>query len=76
MMIAMGLTDDGVGEIWYADGDGDGFGNANSRQQACELEDGWVANDEDCNDGNALVNPDAEEVCDETDIVMVILMRA
>ena len=62
-----GLTDDGVGETWYADSDGDGFGNANSRQQACELEDGWVANDEDCNDGNALVNPDAEEICDETD---------
>ena len=27
------LTDDGVGNAWYADSDGDGFGNANSRQR-------------------------------------------
>ena len=62
-----GLLDDGVGDTWYADSDGDGFGNANSRQQACAAEEGWVDNDLDCNDGNDLVNPDSEEVCDEMD---------
>ena len=62
-----GQIDDGIGDIWFSDGDGDGFGDANSSQQACQEEAGWVANDQDCQDGDSDINPNAEEVCDEID---------
>lgn len=62
-----GLIDDGVGDMWYADTDEDGYGNPNARQQACEQPEGTVDNDADCKDWDAAVNPDAMEVCDEMD---------
>ena len=61
------VIDDGVGEIWYADSDEDGYGNPNARQQACEQPEGTVDNDADCKDWDATVNPEAMEVCDEID---------
>jgi len=59
--------DDGIGEIWYADIDEDGFGNEFNNQQSCTQPEGWVDNSEDCHDNNVLVNPEAEEVCDDID---------
>ena len=47
---------------WYADADGDGFGNAASTDTACSAPFGSVANDTDCDDNDASVNPDAEEL--------------
>ncbi|MCB9745318.1 MAG: putative metal-binding motif-containing protein [Alphaproteobacteria bacterium] len=52
---------------WYADADGDGFGDAASASQACEAPSGAVADDQDCDDGDAAVNPDAVELCDGVD---------
>jgi hypothetical protein len=62
-----GQIDNGIGDIWFSDGDGDGYGNPNYTQQACNEQNGWVANDDDCHDNNADINPTAEEVCDEID---------
>jgi len=48
---------------WYADVDGDGYGNLASTTSACSQPIGYVANSTDCNDANAAVNPGATEVC-------------
>jgi hypothetical protein len=46
---------------WYADADGDGFGNAAYSQFACEAPDGHVADNTDCDDSNAAFHPGADE---------------
>jgi hypothetical protein len=48
---------------WYADADGDGFGNANSTTQACDQPAGFVADNADCNDNSNTTYPGAEEIC-------------
>ena len=53
--------------IWFADIDGDGYGDASSTTPACEQPTGYVSDDTDCDDGEALVNPGEDEVCDEID---------
>jgi len=52
---------------WYADGDGDGYGDPDSAQQACEPDSGWVEDASDCDDGDAEIHPDAAERCDGLD---------
>lgn len=42
---------------WYQDLDNDGFGNPAVTQQACNQPVGYVANNTDCNDSNAVINP-------------------
>ena len=49
---------------WYADSDGDGYGDAASTWAACGQPSGFVADATDCDDGAAGVNPAAAEVCD------------
>ncbi|MCP4808330.1 MAG: hypothetical protein GY913_33440 [Proteobacteria bacterium] len=49
---------------FFVDGDGDGFGSADQPVEHCEQPSGTVDNDQDCDDTNAAVNPDATEVCD------------
>ncbi|TVR88641.1 MAG: T9SS C-terminal target domain-containing protein [Saprospirales bacterium] len=53
--------------IWYADNDGDGFGNPLDSIIACEQPTGYVDNNLDCDDTDPDVNPDAVEVCDGID---------
>ncbi|MBK7888980.1 MAG: T9SS type A sorting domain-containing protein [Bacteroidetes bacterium] len=64
-----GLTDDGLTFITYfADADGDGYGNGAIYIDACSPPAGsYVFNNNDCNDGNAAVNPAATEICNELD---------
>lgn len=65
-----GFTDEAgsVGEsTFYADTDSDGYGNASSAFDACTRPSGYVADDTDCNDGSASVNPGATESCDSVD---------
>jgi hypothetical protein len=69
-----GVDDDCDGEIdndptdlWYADADADGFGNAAFPIESCDPGDGWAANDTDCDDTDTTINPDADEVCDSVD---------
>ncbi|MEN9742374.1 MAG: hypothetical protein RLZZ65_179 [Bacteroidota bacterium] len=44
-------------QLFYADQDGDGFGNAAMDTLVCSAPAGYVANNTDCNDADALVNP-------------------
>lgn len=50
------LVDDDAldASTWYADDDGDGFGNPDMATAACEAPDGTVTNDDDCDDDDAL----------------------
>ena len=52
---------------WYADADGDGFGDADTSMTGCDADDGYVTDDTDCDDTDATVHPDAEEICDGID---------
>jgi hypothetical protein len=50
---------------WFADNDGDGYGDYDSPYSggtSCAQPSGYVADGNDCNDTNADINPDAEEV--------------
>jgi hypothetical protein len=53
---------------WYADADGDGFGDPDIITEACEHPSGTVADGTDCDDTDAAINPDAQEICDDEDI--------
>lgn len=46
----------GAANVWYADGDGDGFG-ATASTPACAQPDGYVAVDGDCDDQQSGLNP-------------------
>ncbi len=54
-------------ETWYADADGDGFGDAAATAVACALPSGFVADDTDCDDTSALVSPLGIESCNGLD---------
>jgi hypothetical protein len=62
-----GSTDEGVGSTYYADVDGDTYGNASSSVQGCTASVGYVSNSTDCNDNNAAVNSAATEICNSID---------
>jgi hypothetical protein len=52
-------------QTWYADGDGDGYGDEGDLGSfGCNLGGSAVADNSDCDDGNPAVNPGAVEVCD------------
>ena len=59
--------DDNVDYLdFYEDSDGDGYGNSLSVQNDCAQPTGYVLNAEDCDDNDNAVNPDAEEVCNDS----------
>ncbi len=65
-----GLADDGIAFYdYYLDGDGDGFGTAANAINVCDenIPTGYVTNNQDCDDQDALINPDAAELCDTID---------
>ena len=55
------------GTIFYADIDGDGYGNEASTIEACELPEGYAPRKWDCDEGDATSNPGADERCDGKD---------
>ncbi len=60
--------DDAVdASTWFLDSDGDGYGNPSSSTTACDEPAGFCADDTDCNDTRADINPGATEVCDDDD---------
>ncbi|MBN2799494.1 MAG: putative metal-binding motif-containing protein, partial [Deltaproteobacteria bacterium] len=52
---------------WYADSDGDGYGDAATAFRACAAPSGFIADSQDCADGLPEVHPGAEERCDALD---------
>ncbi len=52
---------------WYADSDGDGYGNAASSTAACTAPSGHVDDDTDCNDRQGAINPGTSEICNAVD---------
>ncbi len=52
---------------FYADTDGDLFGDAMTTESACSPSAGYVANNTDCDDSNTAINPGATEVCNGLD---------
>ncbi len=73
-----GVDDDCDGEIdganatdpapWYADADGDGFGDAAVSTSACVAPEGYVADATDCDDQAVAVFPGAPEACVNVDL--------
>ncbi len=62
-----GEIDEGATSTYYADADGDGFGDPETTIEACDAPEGYVEDSNDCDDENPAVNPDAEEICDDID---------
>jgi hypothetical protein len=62
-----GSIDEGVAQTYCMDSDGDGFGDPSTAIQACVLPAGYVSDNSDCNDSNAVVFPGAQEVKNEID---------
>ena len=52
---------------FYADGDGDGYGDPTNPQLGCTLPSGYVTDATDCDDADDHVNPGEPEVCDGAD---------
>lgn len=52
---------------WYYDSDGDGFGDSETSQNACNQPANYVSDNTDCDDTDDEVNPDAAEFCDYVD---------
>jgi PKD repeat protein len=58
------LIDEGIAtNLYYADVDGDGFGNPNASVSNCAQPVGYISNNTDCADNSASVNTNAVEVC-------------
>ena len=53
--------------VYYADVDGDGFGDIMHDTIACNLPMGYVTDSTDCNDTNNLIYPTAEDICNSID---------
>jgi len=67
-----GLTDDEDSAVsdpaaWFADADGDGFGDSASSTEACQQPTGYTINSTDCDDTDYDINPGEAEICDELD---------
>ncbi|PNU18791.1 hypothetical protein C2E25_15780 [Geothermobacter hydrogeniphilus] len=63
-----GLVDDAPGSpTWYADSDGDGFGDPGADRLGCSQPAGFVADNGDCDDAEATSYPGAFELCDGKD---------
>ncbi|MEZ4321213.1 MAG: putative metal-binding motif-containing protein [Myxococcota bacterium] len=62
-----GAIDEGLEVPWYADDDGDLFGDPDAIQLACARPSGFVADATDCLDADNSVYPGAPELCDFQD---------
>ncbi len=49
-------------QLWYADNDGDGYGNPDKMISSCDQPQNYVLDNTDCDDNNAEVHPNAREI--------------
>ena len=52
---------------WYADADGDRFGDPDTSTESCAAPEGYVADATDCDDTQASVSPAQPDLCDGVD---------
>ncbi len=57
-----GEIDEGVETTYYEDADADTYGNATEVISGCAPPDGFVANDDDCDDTDININPSAGDI--------------
>ena len=63
-----GTVDEGLATTtWYADADGDGFGDPDSSLDVCHEPSGYVTETGDCDDTDRTTYQGADERCDEVD---------
>lgn len=60
-----GAIDKNAGKFYFRDVDGDGFGSPTNFIQACTQPIGFVLGDDDCDDKDPAIHPDATEVCND-----------
>ena len=63
-----GVTDESSAvdaDTWYADVDGDGYGDPARSVNACSQPLNYESDSSDCDDGSAGINPGADEVCND-----------
>ena len=60
-------VDEALGSPYYADADGDTFGDLAVTQTACTAPEGYVSDSTDCQDDEAAAFPGADEQCDGID---------
>lgn len=63
----LGTCECTITRTYYKDNDQDGYGNPNITVEGCSPPPGYVADNTDCNDSNAAINPGATEVCNNID---------
>ena len=61
------VDDRSEGVAWYADSDGDGYGDVADLVDTCTPPEGFVAEAGDCNDTNASIHPGQAESCNDVD---------
>lgn len=53
--------------LWYADADGDGYGDALVTEVACDAPTDYVEDYTDCDDSDSAVHPGQAEICDDAE---------
>ncbi len=61
------IDEDALFITYYLDFDADGYGDAGYDSVSCSVITGYVENDLDCNDLDAVISPDAPELCNDID---------
>lgn len=62
-----GHIDEGTLLTFYADADGDTYGDVSAPISMCDIIPGYVEDNTDCNDDNPDIHPGATEICNDID---------
>ena len=59
------LIDEDLTSTFFADTDGDGFGDPANTAELCAPSSGWLTDSDDCDDGDGSIYPGAPESCND-----------